>query len=88
MIISVEDRGPGIPESLRESVFDKFFRMPGSTADGGTGLGLAICRGMVQAQGGRIWVEAGDEGGSRFCFSLPIEGQVPQGPEEEADGEP
>lgn len=74
--VSVEDEGPGVPEDLRERVFDKFFR---ATTNGdlsarratGTGLGLAIAKGIVEAHGGRIWIESGSEG-SRFMFTLPI----------------
>ncbi len=69
--IAVQDRGPGVPEDKREQVFDKFVRLDGSNQPGGSGLGLAICRGIVQAHGGRIWVEANPDQGSTFAFSLP-----------------
>jgi two-component system sensor histidine kinase KdpD len=67
--VAVQDHGPGIPEEQREQVFDKFVRL--DNQPGGSGLGLAICRGIVQAHGGRIWVEANPEQGSTFAFSLP-----------------
>jgi two-component system sensor histidine kinase KdpD len=76
--ISVEDEGPGVAPELRARVFDKFFR---ATRDGdlaahqpaGTGLGLAIARGIVEAHGGRIWLEDAPAGrGARFIFTLPI----------------
>jgi len=76
--MAVEDRGEGIPVSLRERVFDKFFR---ATRDGdistrqpsGTGMGLAIAKGIVEAHGGRIWIESGTGGhGTRVVFTLPI----------------
>ncbi len=71
--LRVEDTGIGIPLEARERVFERFYRVdPGrSRAAGGTGLGLAIVKHLVQALGGRVWVEEGDEGGSRFCVQLP-----------------
>jgi signal transduction histidine kinase len=69
--VAVQDQGPGVPEDKREQVFDKFVRLDGSNHPGGSGLGLAICRGIVQAHGGRIWVEANPDQGSTFAFSLP-----------------
>ncbi len=74
--IEVADRGPGVPAPERERIFDKFYRLPG-TSSGGAGLGLAICRGMVEAHGGRIGVEDRDGGGAVFRFTLPIEGSAP-----------
>jgi two-component system sensor histidine kinase KdpD len=76
--MSVDDEGPGIPNDLRERVFDKFFR---ATRDGdvtthkpsGTGMGLAIAKGIVEAHEGRIWIESGTGGkGTRVLFTLPI----------------
>ena len=75
--MAVEDDGPGIPNGLRERVFDKFFR---ATRDGdvttrqptGTGMGLAIAKGIVEAHEGRIWIESGKGGrGTRVVFTLP-----------------
>ncbi len=90
--VAVEDEGPGVPEHLREKVFDKFFRSSVSerrdTRAAGLGLGLAIARGIVEAHGGKIWVEDRGAGksGARFVFSVPAnnielscaEGTVPQ----------
>lgn len=60
--IVVEDQGEGIPSVDRERVFDKFFRLGESdlqTTASGLGLGLTIARGMIESQGGRIWIEDG-----------------------------
>ncbi len=75
MIISIADYGPGIPAADRERVFDKFYRvMETQTARIiGSGLGLAVSRGLVEAHGGRIWVENRKGGGAIFRFTLPLE---------------
>jgi signal transduction histidine kinase/DNA-binding response OmpR family regulator len=66
----VRDAGPGISEHERAKVFDRFFR--GARPSGaGLGLGLAIARALVEAHGGRIWVESEVGSGSTFSFSLP-----------------
>jgi two-component system phosphate regulon sensor histidine kinase PhoR len=69
----VLDHGIGIPADERSRIFDRFYRLdPDMTRGiGGTGLGLYICAGLVTRMGGRIWVEAGQEGGSLFLFELP-----------------
>ena len=73
--LSVQDAGPGIPAEELPLLFEKFVRLKrdlaGSTR--GTGLGLYICKQLVEAMGGRIWVESsGHLGeGSRFCVTLP-----------------
>ena len=74
--IAIEDEGRGIREEIREKVFDKFFRNDGEdihTTASGLGLGLAIARGIVESQGGRIWIENGDDDfKTKFVFNLPI----------------
>jgi two-component system sensor histidine kinase KdpD len=74
MVISVADRGPGIPHSDLEHVFDKFYRVMGSTTQGttGSGLGLAVSKGLVEAHGGHIWAENREGGGAIFRFTLPL----------------
>jgi K+-sensing histidine kinase KdpD len=74
--LAIEDQGPGIPAELRERVFDKFFRaMRDGDLSGhkpGTGMGLAIAKGIVEAHGGRIWIEnANDSTGTRVVVLLP-----------------
>ena len=67
---AVSDEGIGIPAELRSHVFEKFFRGGPQT---GLGMGLAIARGIVQAHGGRIWIEDGPGGkGTSVLFELPI----------------
>ena len=71
--IAVRDRGPGIPEQERERVFERFYSVARGDAHRGTGLGLAIARGVLQAHGGEIAVDAGAEGvGTVFTLSLPV----------------
>jgi K+-sensing histidine kinase KdpD len=74
--LSVEDEGPGISRETRERVFDKFFRAmrDGDMGDhkSGSGMGLAIARGIVEAHGGRIWIEDADgHPGAKFVVELP-----------------
>lgn len=75
--IAVEDEGIGIPEEMRERVFEKFYRANDSNGHQATakgfGMGLAISRGIVEAHGGNIWIE-GKIGllGTRIIFTMPI----------------
>ncbi|HYT30253.1 MAG TPA: HAMP domain-containing sensor histidine kinase [Actinomycetota bacterium] len=77
--ISVEDSGKGIPDEHRPFVFERFYRVDPSRSrpDGGTGIGLTIARSVVEAHGGRIWVEAREGGGSVFRFALPFAEPAP-----------
>ena len=71
---SVRDRGPGIPTTEQDHVFEKFYRLDPNHHHGvgGSGLGLYICRQLVSSMQGRIWVESGPRHGSTFAFELPI----------------
>jgi two-component system sensor histidine kinase KdpD len=69
--LRVVDHGPGIPEPERERVFDQFYRVGGGRQPEGTGMGLAICRGIMQAHGGGLRVEATPGGGATFVLTLP-----------------
>jgi signal transduction histidine kinase len=70
--ISVADRGPGVPLSERETIFDPFMRGKlGQSTRFGKGLGLFIARRVVEAHGGRIWVESPDGEGAVFHMAIP-----------------
>jgi two-component system, OmpR family, sensor histidine kinase KdpD len=71
LVLSVADRGPGLPFDAVERVFDKFYRAPGASP-GGTGLGLSIAKGFVEAHGGTITAENRTEGGAVFTIRLPL----------------
>jgi two-component system sensor histidine kinase KdpD len=70
--IQVADRGMGIPADDLSRVFDKFYRVQRPGQMGGTGLGLSICKGFVEAQGGRIWAQNREGGGTVLSISLPL----------------
>jgi signal transduction histidine kinase len=67
---AVIDTGPGVPEAVRGSIFDPYWRSPNATYKG-TGLGLAISRGIVEGHGGRIWIESTPGHGAAFLFTTP-----------------
>ena len=72
--IWVMDNGKGVPEELRELIFDKFFQAKNQTIQKpiGSGLGLAICKRIVEMHGGRIYVEPILPQGAKFVFTLPL----------------
>src|SRR6267378_5458203 len=70
LLLSVADRGPGIPAELLPRVFEKFFRAPNAAA-GGSGLGLTIAKGFVEAHGGTIMAANRPSGGAVFTLRFP-----------------
>lgn len=66
--VTVSDTGTGISEPIAEQLFQPFV----TSKKAGMGIGLSICRTIVEAHGGRIWFEAGADGGTAFSFTLPI----------------
>lgn len=74
LAVRVVDRGPGIPESELERVFEPFHHSDGasSSAHGGSGLGLAIARGFIEANGGRVWAESPPGQGTTVVIELPV----------------
>jgi two-component system sensor histidine kinase BaeS len=75
--ITVEDSGVGIAPEAVARVFEPFYRADAArTPSDGSGLGLAIAKGLIEAHGGRIWVERPPGGGTRVCFALPSASQT------------
>jgi len=80
LALYLDDDGPGVPEEERELVFERFYRTDRGRdrAHGGSGLGLAIVKAIVQAHGGKVWVERSPWGGARFAVLLPGFSPQPQ----------
>jgi|GEM_PF-721483 len=74
ILITVSDGGIGIPVEEWDKIFDRFHRVENEVTRRmrGAGLGLAVCHGIIEAHGGRIWVESQPGAGSTFSFTLPI----------------
>jgi signal transduction histidine kinase len=68
--ILVDDQGAGVPDGIKEQVFDPYARIDYAQERTGHGLGLAFCKLAVEAQGGQIWLEDGSEGGCRCVVEL------------------
>jgi two-component system phosphate regulon sensor histidine kinase PhoR len=73
-VITVADTGIGIPLADQERIFERFYRVDAgrSREVGGTGLGLSIAKHIVEAHGGRLWVESEVGRGSKFSFSISL----------------
>ncbi len=70
--IRICDQGPGVPEELREHIFERFGQVKSAKSKEGTGLGLAICKALVEAHGGTLGVTAEMGVGSEFWFRIPL----------------
>jgi signal transduction histidine kinase len=67
VLVAVRDSGPGIDPTHLERIFEAFY----TTKSGGVGMGLAICRSIIDAHGGKLWVEGNEPRGALFQFTLP-----------------
>jgi len=70
--VVVTDTGPGVASEFQQEIFEEFFTTAAPGLSSGTGLGLAIARSVVQAHGGKIWVDSTGDMGSSFYFLLPF----------------
>ncbi len=79
VVVHVSDQGIGVPSAERERIFARFARLDSRVVRRlkGVGLGLFIARAIIQAHGGRIWVDAAPGGGAQFSFSLPRQFNAP-----------
>jgi PAS domain S-box-containing protein len=73
VVFAVSDTGPGIPLLDQPRVFDRYWQSRRTANKRGTGLGLSIAKGIVEAHGGRMWLESTPDEGSTFFFSIPAE---------------
>jgi signal transduction histidine kinase len=83
LLFAVSDDGPGISEENVKYLFERYWRSVDATYKG-TGLGLAIARGIVNAHGGRIWVESELGHGATFLFTIPAADAADRRPDETA----
>jgi signal transduction histidine kinase len=75
VLFSVTDLGPGISKEHLERIFERFYRVDSDQhRASGTGLGLAICKRIVESHDGTIGVSSTPDVGTRFQFSLPLDG--------------
>jgi PAS domain S-box-containing protein len=68
ILVSVSDSGPGVDPELRERVFESFY----TTKVDGVGIGLSICRSIIEAHGGRLWIDSPTSSGASFLFTIPL----------------
>ncbi len=80
LVVEVRDQGPGISRDDQAKLFQPFQRIRRGESDDikGTGLGLLVCRRLVEAHGGRIWLESSPGQGTAFLFTLPVDGKRPK----------
>jgi signal transduction histidine kinase len=73
--VTIRDGGPGVPEEHLPNVFERFYRadVSRSRSAGGSGIGLAVVKQLVEAHGGRVWVESPPGEGASFGFTLPAD---------------
>jgi signal transduction histidine kinase len=83
--IAVEDEGPGVPEDVREAIFEPFRRGPDADGQPGSGIGLSLVARFAELHGGRAWVQEREGGGASFRVYLP---EVPVTPEPSAPPDP
>lgn len=89
-VFTVQDSGPGIPESEQTKIFDRFYQVsrPSTRSTTGFGLGLAISRELVELHNGHLWVESRPGQGSRFCLKLPGHTRPPAAAPQTPAGDP
>lgn len=76
LVIGVADKGSGISRQDQGRLFELFERLGTGARSQGLGLGLVVCKRLVEAQGGKIWVESAPGKGAAFYFTLPVRGQA------------
>jgi signal transduction histidine kinase len=81
VVVRVKDEGEGVPEDLRERIFERFYQVNQSSTReaGGTGLGLYVCSRLAGVVGGRVCLESSGSNGSTFCLVLPADGAPASG---------